>query len=153
MSLESVTEQFKILGIDHRIITLASSTATVDEAASEHGVEPGQIAKTLSLRGNDKILLIVVGGDRRIDNKKFKGTFKMKARMLTAEEALEHTGHEIGGICPFGLKCDCDIYLDDSLRQFQEVIPAAGDRHSAIRLTLAELEQFSRPLAWVDVCK
>jgi len=153
MSLEAVTEFFSQHKMDHRITVLDTSTATVEEAAKAHGVDPDQIAKTLSFKINEKPILIVIAGTAKIDNQKYKSQFSKKAKMLSYGEALEHTGHAIGGICPFGLKERMDVYLDISLRKHPEVIPAAGDRNSSIRLTLEELEKYSNCKDWVDVCK
>ena len=153
MSLEAVKEYFSNFSIEHRITTLDKSTATVDEAAEAHGVDPDQIAKTLSFKLNDNPILIVVAGTARIDNQKYKSQFIQKAKMLNQQEALEHTGHAIGGVCPFGLKKPVDVYLDISLKKHKEVIPAAGDLNSTIRLTIEELEQYSNCKDWVDVCK
>ena len=153
MSLESVKNFFSPLGLENRIVTLRESTATVEEAANEHHVTPGQIGKTLAFKVGEKPLLIMVAGDKKIDNKKYKARFKAKTKMLNAEEALEFTGHPVGGICPFGLKNGIEVYLDTSLKDYDELIPAAGDRNSAIRLTLEEIEKHTDYLEWVDVCK
>lgn len=134
-------------------MVLETSTATVDEAANAHGVDPDQIGKTLSFKIDDKAILIVVAGTAKIDNKKYKSQFSKKAKMLSKQEALEHTGHAIGGICPFGLKNAIDVYLDISLKKHAEIIPAAGDRNSSIRLTIEELEKYSSYKDWVNVCK
>lgn len=134
-------------------MVLEASTATVVEAASAHQVDPDQIGKTLSFKLEDKPILIVVAGTAKIDNKKYKNHFSKKAKMLKPEEALEHTGHAIGGVCPFGLKTPVDVYLDISLRRHEEIIPAAGAHNSSIRLTLEELEKYSNSRDWIDVCK
>ena len=109
--------------------------------------------KTLSFKIDDTPILIVVAGQAKIDNKKYKGYFSKKAKMLNKDEALEFTGHAIGGVCPFGLKQPMDVYLDISLKKHTEVIPAAGDKYSSIRLTIDELEKYSNCKAWIDVCK
>ena len=153
MSLKAVKEYFSDFKMDHRIMVLDISTATVEEAANAHKVDPGQIGKTLSFKLENKSILIVVAGTAKIDNKKYKSHFSKKAKMLKPEEALEHTGHAIGGICPFGLKKPVDVYLDISLRKHSEIIPAAGDQNSSIRLTLKELEKYSNCIDWIDVCK
>ena len=152
MSLASVKDFFKQLGLEDRIVTLHESTATVEDAAREHKVTQGQIGKTLAFRIGEKPLLIVVAGNKKIDNKKYKAKFHAKAKMLNTEEALDFTGHEFGGICPFGLKNKLDVFLDESLKAYDELIPAAGDRNSAIRLTLDEIEKHTEHLGWVDVC-
>ncbi len=153
MSLESVKAYFAEYNIENRIMVLDKSTATVDEAAAAHGVEANQIGKTLSFKLDDRPILIVVAGAAKIDNKKYKGFFNKKAKMLTFDEALEYTGHSVGGICPFGLNKPLDVYLDVSLKQYNEVIPAAGDSNSSIRLTIEELEKYSNYKEWIDVCK
>lgn len=154
MSLESVREHFKQWDRENDIMVFDSSSATVQEAADTIGVQPAQIAKTLSFRGKDeKAILVVAAGDTKIDNKKFRETFKFKARMLSPDEVLEQTGHPIGGVCPFGLANDLDVYLDVSLKRFEKVYPACGSTNSAIELTCEELEKFSSAKEWVDVCK
>lgn len=153
MSVEAVIEYFSAFDMNHRVMTLDNSTATVQEAAQVHGVDPDQIGKTLSFKIDDTPILIVVAGQAKIDNKKYKGYFSKKAKMLNKDEALEFTGHAIGGVCPFGLKQSMDVYLDISLKKHTEVIPAAGDKYSSIRLTIDELEKYSNCKAWIDVCK
>ncbi|MCG8685415.1 MAG: YbaK/EbsC family protein [Desulfobacterales bacterium] len=153
MSVEAVIEYFSAFDMNHRVMTLDNSTATVQEAAQVHGVDPDQIGKTLSFKIDDTPILIVVAGQAKIDNKKYKGYFSKKAKMLNKDEALEFTGHAIGGVCPFGLKQPMDVYLDISLKKHTEVIPAAGDKYSSIRLTIDELEKYSNCKAWIDVCK
>ena len=153
MSLETVIGYFSEYNMDHRVMVLENSTATVEEAAQAHRVDPDQIGKTLSFKIDEEPILIVVAGKAKIDNKKYKRYFSQKARMLNKDEALEHTGHAIGGVCPFGLKKTINVYLDVSLKKHSEVIPAAGDRYSSIRLTIEELEKYSNCKEWVDVCK
>nr|WP_206700510.1 YbaK/EbsC family protein [Cytobacillus firmus] len=131
-----------------------SSSATVKEAAETIGVSTAQIAKTLSFKGDeDDAILVVAAGDAKIDNKKFRKTFGFKARMLSPEEVLEQTGHAVGGVCPFGLKNDLDVYLDESMKRFETLFPACGSSNSAIELTPAEINTYSDAKAWVDVCK
>ncbi|WP_077615233.1 YbaK/EbsC family protein [Caenibacillus caldisaponilyticus] len=154
MSLESVKAYFKQWNRDADIMEFDTPSATVEQAAETIGVIPARIAKTLAFRGNeDKALLVVTSGDAKIDNKKFRHTFGFKARMLTPDEVLEQTGHVIGGVCPFGLKNECDVYLDTSLKRFDTVFPACGNTNSAIELTIDELYQYSLAKEWVDVCK
>ncbi|WP_017937426.1 YbaK/EbsC family protein [Zestomonas thermotolerans] len=152
MSLESVRAFLAAKAPDIEIIELETSTATVALAAEAHGVEPGRIAKTLSLRVGERTLLVVARGDARLDNRKLKETFGAKAKMLDAESVEALTGHPVGGVCPFGLATPLPVFCDVSLRAFDEVIPAAGARHSAVRLSpqrLAELVDAE----WVDVCQ
>ncbi|MBU2514290.1 YbaK/EbsC family protein [bacterium] len=153
MSLVAVKEYFSNYKMDQRIMVLETSTATVEEAAEAHGVDPDQIGKTLSFKIDEKPILIVVAGKAKIDNQKYKSQFSKKAKMLNHDEALVHTGHAIGGVCPFGLKKQIDVYLDISLKKHPEIIPAAGDQNSSIRLTIEELERYSNFKDWVDVCK
>lgn len=152
MSLQSVRTFFAARQLDIPIIELEVSTATVALAAEAHGVEPGRIAKTLAFRINGgQAILLVARGDARIDNRKFKDCFG-KGKMLPAEEVVELTGHPVGGVCPFGLANDLPIYLDQSLQAFDEVLPAAGAIHSAVRLSPALLAEITGG-QWVDVCQ
>jgi len=153
MSLENVKLYFEKYGREKDIIELDSSTATVELAAQSLNVEPARIAKTISLKNGDSAILIVTAGDAKIDNSKFKAEFNMKAKMLSPEEALEYTGHEIGGVCPFGLKNNLPVFLDISLKRFSTVLPACGSRNSAIELTCDELAEYSLNQKWIDVCK
>lgn len=152
MSLESVRTFFAEKAPDIAIIELDTSTATVALAAEAHGVEPGQIAKTLALRAGERNLLIVARGDARIDNKKIKAAFGGKARMLDAETVLTLTSHPVGGVCPFGLATDLPVYCDISLRAYDEVVPAAGAVHSAVRITPQRMAELTGA-EWVDVCQ
>ncbi len=129
------------------------SSATVELAAQAVGVEGARIAKTLSFRTADGCMLILTAGDARIDNHKFKETFHMKAKMLSADEVLELVGHPVGGVCPFGCKEGIPVYLDESLRRFTTVFPAVGSANSAIELNLDELFRYSKAIDWIDVCK
>ena len=152
MSLQSVRTFFAARQLDIPIIELEVSTATVALAAEAHGVEAGRIAKTLAFRINGgQAILLVARGDARIDNRKFKDCFG-KGKMLPAEEVIELTGHPVGGVCPFGLANDLPIYLDQSLQAFDEVLPAAGAIHSAVRLSPALLAEITAG-QWVDVCQ
>ena len=152
MSLQSVREFFADRHLDLPIIELEVSTATVALAAEAHGVEPGRIAKTLAFRlqGGEAILL-VARGDARVEHKKFKAVFG-KGKMLSLEEVVELTGHPVGGVCPFGLAQPLPIYLDQSLQDFDEVLPAAGATHSAVRISPAQLADATGG-QWVDVCQ
>ncbi len=153
MSLQSVKEFFKQHNLDSCIVTLPNATATVEEAAKEHNVTAGEICKTLSFKVDEEPILILVAGDKKIDNQKYKATFGKKAKMLTPDEVLQFTGHEIGGVCPFGLPMPIAVYMDLSLQEYSEVWPAAGDKFSAIKLTVEELEKYSNCKTWIDVCK
>lgn len=152
MSIESVRAFFSAHAPDIDIIETATSSSTVTLAAEAHGVEPGQIAKTICLRVGERTMLVVASGTARLDNQKFKSTFGGKGRMLGADEVVEITSHPVGGVCPFGLASPVPVYCDISLKRFEEVLPAAGSTNSAVRISpgrLAELTQAE----WVDVCQ
>ena len=152
MSLASVRAFFAEKAPDIAVIESPMSSATVALAAQAYGVEPGRIAKTLSLRIGERVLLIVASGTSRMDNKKVKAQFGVKPKMLGLDEVSEITGHEVGGVCPFGLKAKLAVYCDISLRAFEEVVPAAGSTHSAVRIApmrMAELVEAE----WIDVCQ
>lgn len=152
MSIEKVKEYFKQFNRDNDILELEQSSATVELAAQALGVEPARIAKTLSFKTDNGAILVVTAGDKRINNKKFKQTFSLKAKMLTPDEVFEYTGHKIGGVCPFGLPVkNIKVYLDESLKRFKTVYPACGSGNSAIELSMTELEKFSNFTEWVDV--
>ncbi len=152
MSLESVRQFFAARQLDIPVIELEVSTATVALAAEAHGVEPGRIAKTLAFRvGAGQTILLVARGDARIDNRKFKDALG-KGKMLPADEVVALTGHPVGGVCPFGLASDLPIYLDRSLQAFDEVLPAAGAVHSAVRISPEQLAEITGG-QWVDVCQ
>lgn len=152
MSLESVRAFFAAKAPDIHIIELPESTATVELAAKGHGVAPAQIAKTLSVRVGERRFLIVTCGIGRLDNKKAKSVFGGKVSMLGAEEVLEMTSHPVGGVCPFGLPQDWPIYCDVSLKAFDEVVPAAGSTHSAVRISPLRMAELVGA-QWVDVCQ
>lgn len=154
MSLQSVIEHFKQYGKENDILQFTDSSATVEEAAKVLNVIPARIAKTLSFKNKEgEAFLVVFAGDAKIDNKKFKEQFGVKAKMLSAEEVEQFTGHVVGGVCPFGLANDLDVYLDESLRRFTTVFPACGSINSAIELTCEELEKYSNAKGWVSVGK
>lgn len=152
MSIEKVKEYFIQFNRENDILELEHSSATVELAAQALGVEPARIAKTLSFKTDNGAILVVTAGDKRINNKKFKQTFSLKAKMLTPDEVFEYTGHKIGGVCPFGLPDkNIKVYLDESLKRFNTVYPACGSGNSAIELSMNELEKFSNFTEWVDV--
>jgi len=153
MSLESVKTDLARFGAADRVLVFDSSSATVALAAAAIGTEPERIAKSLSFLGDGCCILVVAAGDARVDNRKFKDRFRRKATMLTAQQVPDLTGHPVGGVCPFALPDTAQVWLDESLRRFPTVYPAAGTPNSAIELTLEELERFSGALGWVDVCK
>ena len=153
MSIEKVRAYFKGLGMEERILEFPVSSATVELAAAALNCEPKRIAKTLSFLVGDKAILIVAAGDAKIDNSKYKAQFATKAKMLTADQVVELIGHAVGGVCPFAVGEGVEVYLDESLKRFETVFPAAGSSNSAIELTIPELEKYSGFTAWVDVCK
>lgn len=152
MSLESVRAFFAAKAPEIAVIVTEASSATVALAAQAHGVEPGQIAKTICLRVGEQVMLVVASGTARLDNRKFKDRFAAKPRMLDAEEALAATSHPVGGICPFGLPSPLPVYCDVSLRAFAEVVPAAGATNAAVRLSPERMVELTSA-EWVDVCQ
>lgn len=153
MSFENAEKDLIAKGFGSSILVLNDSTATVELAAKAIHVEPGRIAKTLSFYGKDKPFLILTEGTSRIDNHKFKEQFHMKAKMIPSDEVENVIGHAPGGVCPFGIKKGIDVYLDQSLLKYDIVYPAAGDDHSAVKLTIKELQLCSCAKGWVDVCR
>ena len=153
MSIEKGRAYFRQFGMEDRVQEFTVSSATVELAALALGVEGARIAKTLSFKKDDSCILILAAGDARIDNRKFKDKFHMKAKMLTADEVLELVGHPVGGVCPFGINEGIDVYLDESLKRFTTVFPAVGSANSAIELDLDELFKYSNAVEWIDVCK
>jgi prolyl-tRNA editing enzyme YbaK/EbsC (Cys-tRNA(Pro) deacylase) len=150
MSLQSVKDFFARKAPEIEVIELPESTATVELAAKGHGVAPAQIAKTLCLKVGDRALLVVASGTARLDNKKAKATFGGKVKMPDADEVVALTGHPVGGVCPFGLANPLPVYCDISLKSFDEVIPAAGSTHSALRISPARIAELT-DAEWVDV--
>ena len=153
MSIEKVRAYFAPLGREGNILEFPVSSATVELAAQAVGVIPARIAKTLSFKLENGCILILAAGDARIDNKKYKGTFHKKACLPSADEVLEQIGHPVGGVCPFGINPGIPVYLDESLKRFDIVYPAAGTGNSAVKLTIDELYTCSEAVGWVDVCK
>ena len=153
MSLERAKAYLAEKGYADHIIELEDSSATVQLAAQALGVEPGMIAKTMSFLIGEEAILILTEGTAKVDNRKYKDTFHMKAKMIPFEEVENWIGHAPGGVCPFGIKEGIKVYLDESLKQFDTVYPAAGNDHSAVKLTIAELEEVAGAVGWGDVCK
>ena len=139
--------------MEDRVQEFSVSSATVELAALALGVDGARIAKTLSFKKGDSCILILAAGDARIDNRKFKEKFHMKAKMPSPDEVLELVGHPVGGVCPFGINDGIDVYLDESLKRFTTVFPAVGSGNSAIELNLDELFKYSNAIEWIDVCK
>lgn len=153
MSIEAVREYLKEWNKEKAVLEFEVSSATVELAAKALNVIPARIAKTLSFAGDGECLLVVAAGDARVDNAKFKAFFGRKAKMLSAEEALNLTGHAVGGVCPFALKPGCRVWIDSSLKRFDTVFPACGSANSAIELSPEELFSLSRAEGWADVCR
>lgn len=139
--------------MEERILEFDVSSATVELAAQAVGCEPERIAKTMSFLVNEEVILIVTAGDVKIDNKKYKQYFHAKAKMIPFEEVEGYIGHAPGGVCPFAVKEGVRTYLDESLKRFETVYPAAGSANSAVRLTPQELEQCIENVTWIDVCR
>lgn len=153
MSFQNVKKYFEEAGLGDRVLELGASSATVEEAARAIGCRERQIAKTMSFMVSDAPVLIVMAGDAKTDNKKFKETFRQKAKMIPADQVETWVGHAPGGVCPFAVKSSVTVYLDKSLKRMQRVYPAAGSGQSAVDLSLEELERYSDSVGWVDVCK
>ena len=153
MSLEKAKSYLEHKGYADHIIIPEQSSATVAEAAQALGCEPGMIAKSLSFIQGERPVLILAEGMARIDNKKYKERFGCKAKMIPGDQVEALIGHGVGGVCPFGVNDNVFIYLDESLKQHDTVYPAAGTDHSAVRLTISELEDACGAPEWVDVCK
>jgi len=153
MSFEKASKYLQELGLQDRIIVPEASSATVELAAQAIGVTPGEIAKTLSFLTKEGPVLVIAEGTARVDNRKYKDTFHIKAKMIPGDQVEDLTGHAPGGVCPFGIREGVPVYMDESLRKYDIVYPAAGDDHSAVRLTVDELEKAARAVGWVDVCK
>jgi prolyl-tRNA editing enzyme YbaK/EbsC (Cys-tRNA(Pro) deacylase) len=171
MSIEDVRAYLRSFGRDGDIIEMNASTATVAEAAAALGVIPARIAKSISLKiparnrreggagdaehggGEEDAIVVVTAGDMKLDNRKYKDRFGVKAKMLSPDEALHYTGHAVGGVCPFALPVGVEVYLDTSMKRFRTVFPACGSGNSAIEITMDELQEYSRHKEWVDLCR
>ncbi len=152
MGIQEVRREFSTHGVNLDILEFDQSSATVEQAAIALDTEPDRIAKTMAFKVNDNPLLIVLKGSARVDNRKYKDRFGVKAKMLSAEEVAEVTGHKIGGVCPFGLKQDIPIFLDVSLKEFDVVYPAAGSANSAVRVPVPSFRELVKG-EWIDVSK
>ena len=154
MSVESVRNYLKQFDLDSKVQEFEESSATVELAAKAAGVIPAMIAKTLSFKVEDYAVLILTCGDTKVDNHKYKSKFGVKAKMLTPEEVIEYTGHAIGGVCPYANpEGKCKVYLDESMKRFEMMLPAAGSSSSCVRLTIEELERSCPGAEWADLCK
>lgn len=153
MSLSSVQEYLKGTELEEKIIVLKESSATVALAAAALHTEEDRIAKTLSFLVGNEPILIVVSGQSKVDNKKFKAKFATKAKMIPFDQVEELVGHAPGGVCPFADKEGVKVYLDESLKKYEIVYPAAGSDNSAVEITIPQLERYTDFVEWVDVCK
>lgn len=153
MSIERARAHLAAHGLDDRIIETEQSSHTVDQAAAALGIEPERIAKTLAFLVEGRPVLVVAAGDARVDNNAFKDTFGVKARMIPGDRVEQLVGHAPGGTCPFGVEPGVEVHLDESLRRFDEVYPAAGNAASGVRLALDELERASGSQGWVRVTR
>ena len=153
MSLERAKEHLKKYGLEGKIMEFAVSSATVEEAAKALGCSPGEIAKTLSFLVEGKPILIVAAGDVKIDNSKYKAFFHQKAKMIPVDDVEKMIGHKVGGVCPFGILEGVEVYLDRSLQKYDVIYPTCGNSHSAVKLTIRELEETSCYQEWINVWK
>lgn len=153
MSLDQVKHYFSSIGMEDRIKILNESSATVEEAAKALGCQPQNIAKTMSFSLEDESILVVMAGDVKVDNKKYKSFFGKRTKLISRDRVEEAIGHSPGGVCPFAIHPNVNVFLDESLKRFDWIYPAAGDDHSAVQLTPGELEKYSAAKAWVDVAK
>ena len=153
MSFERAKQCLDAYGLGDRVRVFDVSSATVELAAAALGCEGARIAKTLAFLVNDKAVLIVMAGDAKLDNPKYKAQFGTKAKMLSAEQVHTLVGHDVGGVCPFGAEPQCEVYLDASLRRFDTVYPACGSSNSAVELHIPELERACGNPPWIDVGK
>ncbi|HHX49408.1 MAG TPA: YbaK/EbsC family protein [Clostridiales bacterium] len=153
MSLNNAMKYLEEKGYKDRVMIFDSSSATVELAAKAVGTEPCKIAKSLTFKVDDKPIMILCAGDVKINNQAYKAKFHQKAKMLSREEVETLIGHNVGGVCPFGINAGVDVYLDESLKRFDYIYPAAGSANSAVKLTIEELETLSNYKEWIDVCK
>jgi prolyl-tRNA editing enzyme YbaK/EbsC (Cys-tRNA(Pro) deacylase) len=152
MSYDKAMSHLKKYGLEDRVRLFDVSSATVELAAEAVGVEPARIAKTLSFETPNGCILVVTAGDMKVNGAKFKAEFGIKAKMLSLDKVEEHTGHQVGGVCPFGVKDEASIYLDISMQRFDAVYPACGSENSSVMLSCPEFFESSRAKKWVDVC-
>lgn len=153
MSIAKCREYFRSLGIEYKVMEFDVSSATVELAAKALNVDEARIAKTLAFNVNNDVVLVLMAGDTKIDNHKFKEYFKTKAKMLSPDECINLVGHPVGGVCPFGINDGIKVYLDNSLKRFNTVFPAVGSGNSAIELNNDELFIYSKAIDWLDISK
>lgn len=152
MTIASVRDFFAQKAPEIIVTEHVTSTASVIEAANTIGVEPGQIAKTLAVKIKDRIVIIVTRGDARLDNKKLKAAFGGRPSMVAAPEVAELTGHPVGGVCPFGLARDFEIFCDISLKNYDTVHPAAGATNASVCISPDYMAQLVGA-NWIDLCQ
>lgn len=152
MAFEKAFHYLDVRGFGDRVQTFSVSSATVELAAKALGIEPARIAKSLTFLAGEKAVMVICAGDVKINSGKYKTRFGIKAKMLTREQVHDLIGHDVGGVCPFGINDNVSVYLDESLKRFETVYPACGSDNSAVRLTPEELHNLSGSLGWVDVC-
>lgn len=152
MSFEAASAYLSKMGYEKNIKKFDVSSATVELAAKAVGTEPAKIAKSLTFKVDDSPVMVVCAGDAKVSNAKFKAFFNTKAKMLKSDEVSELIGHDVGGVCPFGIKAGVKVYLDESLRRFETVYPACGSSNSAVALKINELEETSKFIGWIDIC-
>lgn len=153
MSLDKAKNYLKKFNLDNKILEFGTSSATVELAAETLNCEPGRIAKTMSFLLKDKPILIILAGDIKIDNNKYKNEFHTKAKMINFNDVENIIGHAAGGVCPFGINDGIEVYLDESLKKYETVFPACGSSNSAIELTIKQLEETSKYLKWINIGK
>ena len=153
MAFDKAKEYLDKLGYGDRVKVFDVSSATVELAAIAVGTEPARIAKSLTFIVDEKPVIIICAGDAKVSNSKYKAYFHTKAKMLSYDQVSEMIGHEVGGVCPFGIKENVSVYLDESLKRFDIVYPACGSDNSAVELSIPELEETSKYLEWIDVCQ
>lgn len=152
MSFQKAREHLIKYNLQNRIIKFDVSTATVKEAANALGSTEGEIAKSLGFIVDDNPILIIVAGDKKVNSSKYKNKFNEKAKMIPFDLVEDLIGHKAGGVCPFGIKENVKVYLDESLKQYSVVYPACGDHNSAVKLLISELEIVSNYIEWINVC-
>ncbi len=153
MSFQKAKNHLVKYNLENKIIEFPVSTATVSAAAAALGSTEGEIAKSLAFLVFEKPILVIAAGDKKVDNHKFKEEFGVKAKMISFEDVEEVIGHAAGGVCPFGVNDNVNVYLDESLKIYEYIYPACGSHNSAVKLTIKELEESSNYIKWVNVCK
>lgn len=153
MSIEKAKTYLQQLDLGDKIMEFTVSSATVKDAAVAVGCTEDEIAKSLTFLIDDEPIMILASGNSKIDNSKYKAEFHTKAKMIPFEDVERLIGHAVGGVCPFGMNDGVKVYLDNSLKKYEIVYPAAGSDKSAVKLTIDELEKASKALKWIDVCK